>query len=191
MLHSSMVDLSRSCCPTISYRPIRTSDLEVLEKIHGDLFPIRSDDLIICKLCDFSRYEPEFFHNVVNGHGIVSWGAVDRSRPNGQSDELIGFVTVRIVLAKESEIEDLLRLDMSRADQTLVYILTLGVVDSYRNFGIGEGELVTLLVTCARSGFKSMAARLWKNDGRKVSKWLRCKEPGGLLPTTQNKSPHN
>ncbi|KAK2972871.1 hypothetical protein RJ640_028399 [Escallonia rubra] len=138
MLHSSMVDLRRSRRPTISYRPIRTSDLEVLEKIHGDLFPIRSDDLIICNL-----------------------------------------------------IEDLLRLDMSRADQTLVYILTLGVVDSYRNFGIGEGELVTLLVTCARSGFKSMAARLWKNDGRKVSKWLRCKEPGGLLPTTQNKSPHN
>lgn len=34
----------------------------------------------------------------------MSWAAVDRSRPNGQSDELIGFVTARIVLARESEV---------------------------------------------------------------------------------------
>lgn len=34
----------------------------------------------------------------------MSWGAVDQSRPNEQSDELIGFVTVRIVPAKESEV---------------------------------------------------------------------------------------
>lgn len=50
------------------------------------------------------RYESEFFQNVVNGREIVSWAAVDRSRPNGQSDELIGFITARIVLAKESEV---------------------------------------------------------------------------------------
>ena len=53
---------------------------------------------------DFHRYESEFFHNVVNGHDIVSWGAIDRNRPNGQSEELIGFVTARIVLAKDSEV---------------------------------------------------------------------------------------
>jgi hypothetical protein len=50
------------------------------------------------------RYESEFFQNVVNGREIVSWAAVDRSRPNGKSDELVGFVTARIVLAKESEV---------------------------------------------------------------------------------------
>lgn len=117
-----MMNLSASRHPTISYRPIQPTDLEVLVKIHGDLFPI--------------RYEIEFFHNVVHGRDIVSWGAVDRNRPNGESDELIGFVTARIVMAKESEIEDMLRFDKSRSDQTLVYILTLGVVESYRNFGI-------------------------------------------------------
>lgn len=53
---------------------------------------------------DFFRYESEFFQNVVNGRDIVSWAAVDRNRSNGQSDELIGFVTARIVLAKESEV---------------------------------------------------------------------------------------
>lgn len=50
------------------------------------------------------RYESEFFQNVVNGREIVSWAAVDRSQPNGQTDELIGFITARIVLAKESEV---------------------------------------------------------------------------------------
>ncbi|XP_057970063.1 histone acetyltransferase MCC1 isoform X1 [Malania oleifera] len=119
-----MVDLKASHGPTISYRPIRPSDREVLEQIHGDIFPI--------------RYEAEFFQNVVNGRDIVSWGAVDRSRSNGQSDELIGFVTARIVLAKESEIGDMLRYDSVKSDQTLVYILTLGVVESYRNLGIAS-----------------------------------------------------
>ncbi|KAJ4828106.1 Histone acetyltransferase mcc1 [Turnera subulata] len=128
--------------PTIRYRPIQPSDLEILEKIHADVFPI--------------RYESEFFQNVVNERDIVSWAAVDCSRPNDNNNELIGFVTARIVLAKESEvgllrfkegttmvpqapaaqIGDLLRYDPSRPDQTLVYILTLGVVEAYRNRGI-------------------------------------------------------
>lgn len=38
----------------------------------------------------------------------MSWGAVDSSRPDGQSDELIGFVIACVVLAKESEVGPLL-----------------------------------------------------------------------------------
>lgn len=41
------------------------------------------------------------------------------------------------------QITDLIRYDSSRSDQTLVYILTLGVVESYRNFGIGRCLLLT------------------------------------------------
>lgn len=59
-------------------------------------------------IIDLFRYESEFFKSVVNGREIVSWAAVDRSRPNVQSDELVGFVTARIVLAKESEVSPLL-----------------------------------------------------------------------------------
>ncbi|XP_077234962.1 histone acetyltransferase MCC1-like [Tasmannia lanceolata] len=123
-------------CPTIVYRPIRPSDLEVLEQIHATLFPI--------------RYESEFFLNVVNGQDIVSWAAVDTSRPDSQSDELIGFVTARVVIAKESDIGDLLGYDSSRADQTLVYILTLGVVGPYRNRGIAS-SLVREVIKYASS----------------------------------------
>ncbi|KAL6508206.1 Histone acetyltransferase mcc1 [Orobanche hederae] len=166
-----MVNLKAPCRPIIAYRTIRPSDFMILQKIHGDLFPV--------------RYESDFFDNVVNGRDIVSWGAVDHSRPNAESDELIGFVTARIVLARESEIEDLLSFDSSKTDQTLVYILTLGVVDFYRNLGVVE--LVTLMVTYAKSGFKSMTSKLWKNEERKMSKRSKCKEPSSLLPTVQNK----
>ncbi|KAK1326885.1 hypothetical protein QJS10_CPA01g02944 [Acorus calamus] len=121
-VESSMLDAKAPHCPNIVYRPIRPSDLEVLEQIHAALFPI--------------RYEMEFFLSVVNGHDIVSWAAVDTNRPDSQSDELIGFVTARVVSAKESEIGDMLRQNPSRKDETLVYILTLGVVKPYRNHGI-------------------------------------------------------
>nr|XP_004235338.1 histone acetyltransferase MCC1 isoform X1 [Solanum lycopersicum] len=268
-----MLNLKLSHNPLIQYRPIRTSDLEVLEKIHGDLFPI--------------RYESEFFQNVVNGRDIVSWGAVDRNRPNEQSDELIGFVTARTVLAKDSDIEEFLRYDSSRSEQTLIYILTLGVADSYRNLGIASSlirevikyasniptcravylhvisynnpaiylykkmsfqcvrrlsafyfindqhydaylfiyyvnggrspcspffqledllerplsksavanswasiflrELIKLIVTGAKSGYRMVAAKLWRKEDRKPSKWSKCKESGSLLPTKHNK----
>ena len=54
--------------------------------------------------CISFRYESEFFQNVVNGGDILSWAAVDRSRPDGLSDELIGFVTAKIGPAKETEV---------------------------------------------------------------------------------------
>ena len=42
--------------------------------------------------------------NVVHGRDIVSWGAVDRNRSDGLSDQLIGFVTARLVMAKGSDV---------------------------------------------------------------------------------------
>ncbi|RRT72570.1 hypothetical protein BHE74_00013738 [Ensete ventricosum] len=117
--------------PTIIYRPIQPSDLEVLEQIHLALFPI--------------RYERDFFLNVVHGHGIVSWAAVD-----GQNDELVGFITTRLILARESEIADLLRHRSSRKELMLVYILTLGVVEHYRNYGIAT-SLVREVIKYASS----------------------------------------
>ena len=53
------------------------------------------------------RYESEFFMNVVHGRGIISWAAVDTSRSDSQCDELIGFVTARIVAAADGEVSAL------------------------------------------------------------------------------------
>uniref|UniRef100_A0A7N0UAC5 N-alpha-acetyltransferase 60 n=1 Tax=Kalanchoe fedtschenkoi TaxID=63787 RepID=A0A7N0UAC5_KALFE len=117
-----MVDPKALQYPTISFRPILPSDRQVLEKIHSDVFPI--------------RYESEFFQNVVDGRDVISWAAVDRNRSDGLDDELIGFVTARIILSRDSEIEDLLR--PSGSEQALLYILTLGVVEEYRNRGIAS-----------------------------------------------------
>lgn len=89
---SSMEDAGISLCPSIHYRPINPNDLDRLEQIHRDIFPI--------------KYESEFFQSVVNGVDTVSWAAVDRSRPDDHSDELIGFVTAKFVLAKDSELAD-------------------------------------------------------------------------------------
>ncbi|XP_062222355.1 histone acetyltransferase MCC1 isoform X2 [Phragmites australis] len=166
-----MLDPRSEIYPTIEYRPIQPSDLEALEKIHLALFPIRFLVLaIIISLTSkfletiasyapcsclyrygvVHMYEREFFMNVVNGHGTVSWGAVDTSRSDDHRDEIIGFVTTRMIVAKDSEIEDLFRYNSSRKDLTLVYILTLGVVDSYRNLGIAS-SLVREVIKYAAS----------------------------------------
>lgn len=50
------------------------------------------------------RYETEFFINVVHGRGIISWAAVDRSRSDSHCDEIIGFVTARVIAASEGEV---------------------------------------------------------------------------------------
>lgn len=249
MLQYSMLGRKTSRRPSIAYRPITPSDLDILEQLHTDLFPI--------------RYESEFFHNVVNRRDIVSWGAVDRSRPNAQSDELIGFVTAKIVLVRESEINDFLRCDTSRSDQTLLYILTLGVVEAYRNFGIASAlirevtryartiqtcravylhvisyntpaiylykkmsfkcvrrlygfylidgrhydaylflfyinggrspcsplELAIGAVNYLRTGFKSVAGKIWRYDERKAWRGTKCKESCGLITPHSKRNP--
>ncbi|XP_020247730.1 histone acetyltransferase MCC1-like isoform X2 [Asparagus officinalis] len=117
-----MLDSKTIHFPTIIYRPMQPSDLDALEQIHAALFPI--------------SYERQFFLNVVNEHGIVSWAAVVVNELDGRGDELVGFVTTRTVGARDSEVDDFLLYDISRKDATLVYILTLGVAEHYRNLGI-------------------------------------------------------
>ncbi|XLS57857.1 hypothetical protein HN51_007612 [Arachis hypogaea] len=124
----------------IKYRSIQPSDEHTLQRIHDQLFPI--------------RYESKFYQDVANGRGTESWGAVDVSRSDGQSDELIGFVTTRIVPAAEVEVNYVNYLkhvmkkivsihgnDLAKSDETLVHVLTLGVVKEYRHHGIASDLL--------------------------------------------------
>ncbi|KAJ7519348.1 hypothetical protein O6H91_20G035200 [Diphasiastrum complanatum] len=117
--------------PAIVYRPIRPSDLEVLREIHEALFPI--------------KYEMDFFLNVVHGRGILSWAAIDTSRSDCQGDELVGFVTARVVKVTESEEADLLGYEVFNMERTLIYVLTLGVVKSYRHHGIASALILEVI----------------------------------------------
>eukprot|EP00246_Nothoceros_aenigmaticus_P018622 TRINITY_DN981_c0_g1_i2.p1 TRINITY_DN981_c0_g1~~TRINITY_DN981_c0_g1_i2.p1 ORF type:complete len:261 (+),score=30.99 TRINITY_DN981_c0_g1_i2:308-1090(+) len=116
--------LTIKLAPEISYRPILPSDLEVLKDIHEALFPI--------------KYESEFFTNVVHGLGIISWAAVDRNRSDANREELVGFVTARTMTATEAEEADMLGYEYGNTGRTLIYILTLGVIRQYRNYGIAS-----------------------------------------------------
>lgn len=117
--------------PVISYRSIRPSDLDVLRELHEALFPV--------------KYEAEFFLNVVHGHGIISWAAVDTSRAGLQHDEIIGFVTTRVVSTGEIDTMGMLGYELAKTDKNLVYILTLGVIKSYRNLGIASSLIHRVL----------------------------------------------
>lgn len=114
-------------CSNVLYRKIRPSDLSVLQEMHEALFPI--------------KYETEFFINVVHGRGIISWAAVDRSRSDSHCDEIIGFVTARVIAASEGEELDMLGYEISKTERSLIYILTLGVIQPYRNSGIASALL--------------------------------------------------
>ncbi|GBG66202.1 hypothetical protein CBR_g57081 [Chara braunii] len=112
---------------SIDYRPIMPSDLEDLQRMHEELFPI--------------RYESDFFLNVVHSRGIISWAAVDLNASGLQGGKIVGFVTARVVSAKESEAADLLGYELSPSEKSLVYVLTLGVAKPYRNLGLGRRHL--------------------------------------------------
>ncbi|XP_071712051.1 histone acetyltransferase MCC1-like isoform X2 [Rutidosis leptorrhynchoides] len=207
-----MMNLRAPRHPSIFYRPIEPSDLEVLVKIHGDLFPI--------------RYEIEFFHNVVHGRDIVSWGAVDRNRPDGQNDELIGFVTARIIMAKEttSLIREVIKFGSSMPNGRAVYLHVISYNNSaihlyqkmsfhcvrrlhdfyyingrhydaylfiyYVNGGrspCSPLELVTLLMTYIRRGLKLVSARVWKKGEKNgPPKRVKYRDKGSLLPKTES-----
>ncbi|XP_063944864.1 histone acetyltransferase MCC1 isoform X3 [Daucus carota subsp. sativus] len=199
-----MVNLYKPPCASIFYRPIRPSDLQLLEKLHADLFPI--------------RYESEFYLNVVHGRDIVSWGAVDRNRSDGLSDQLIGFVTARLVMAKGSDCVRRLHAFYFINGQHYDSYLFIYYVNGGRSpcsplcvsrktletqkitFSGGQlpfplpkkaiswqRELATIFIAYIRCGFKAAASKLWRKKDKKVPVWMKCKESSGLLPTTQNK----
>ncbi|KAI5066534.1 hypothetical protein GOP47_0019158 [Adiantum capillus-veneris] len=128
---SSAVSWLPRHAPEIAYRPIRPSDLDVLRELHDALFPI--------------KYDADFFSSVVYGHGIISWAAVDTSRAGLLHDEIVGFVTTRVVSTAEIDTTGMLGYELGTSEKDLVYILTIGVIKSYRNKGIATSLIHRVL----------------------------------------------
>ncbi|MCO5613046.1 hypothetical protein L7F22_067320 [Adiantum nelumboides] len=128
---SSAVSWLPGHSPKIAYRPIRPSDLDVLRELHEALFPV--------------KYDADFFLSVVYGHGIISWAAVDTSRAGPLQDELVGFVTTRVVSTAEIDTTGMLGYELVTSEKDLVYILTIGVTKSYRNKGIATSLIHRVL----------------------------------------------
>ena len=66
----------------------------------------------------------------------------------GYQEELIGFITARICLLHECNPTDRALLNLNSAsldDQSVLYILTLGVLESVRQQGIGSALLRIVL----------------------------------------------
>lgn len=117
--------------PKIAYRPIRPSDLDVLIELHEALFPV--------------KYDFDFFLSVVHGYGIISWAAVDTSRAGLLDDEIVGFVTTRVVSTEEIDTSGMLGYELEKSAKDLVYIMTLGVIKSYRKMGIASSLIQRVL----------------------------------------------
>ncbi|XP_031380143.1 histone acetyltransferase MCC1-like isoform X1 [Punica granatum] len=115
----------------ISYRPVQLSDLEALLQLHNDVFP--------------TRCESESFQNAVIGHNAFSWVAVDHNRGDGKDDRVIGFVSAHMLPAKESEVADSLISGSSDPQQSVIFILMLGVTETYRKLGIATRLLHEVL----------------------------------------------
>ncbi|CAH8259100.1 unnamed protein product [Arabidopsis lyrata] len=177
-----MEDPRISLFPSIYYRPIKPNDLDRLEQIHRDIFPI--------------KYESEFFQCVVNGVDIISWAAVDRSRPDHHCDELIGFVTARgvylHVIAHNNAAICLYKRLMFRCVRRLhgFYLIKRQHFDAFLFVYFINGsrtpcsplEVAMFVVNYMKSGIKLVASKL-VNREEKGLKWLICKDTDCVLPS--------
>ncbi|XP_057758396.1 histone acetyltransferase MCC1-like isoform X1 [Arachis stenosperma] len=120
--------------PGIRLRPLLLSDLATLLDIHDKIFPHGNEDP--------SLFYEQMLSNEDSDDKMMTLGAVDSSRPDDKSDEIIGYVvTTKIVNASDSEIADNIVAAGESSDKldnkSLVYVMWLGVLEAYRNRGIG------------------------------------------------------
>ncbi|MED6218054.1 hypothetical protein PIB30_023435 [Stylosanthes scabra] len=123
--------------PEIRFRPLRLSDLETLELIHAKIFPYGYND-------DPSEVYKQVLSSEEEGdesRNTMTLGAVDSSRPDDERDQIIGYVVTTNVLASHSEIANNIVVGgeplSENSENVLVYVMWLGVLEAYRNRGIG------------------------------------------------------
>jgi len=113
-----------------------------MQQLHTECFPI--------------TYEKEFYSNSVYGRGVYSCAAVysphDVMEPlpnaiagqRARNEQIVGIITASVI--RESDCDDAHVLGFSLWERTVMYILTLGVLNPYRRHGVAKVLLQQLLV---------------------------------------------
>lgn len=120
------------------FRSVKTSDQDQLKAIHDELFPV--------------KYSDRFFTEAVNGRGLKGGDlftlmAVKEDAKSGH-DTIVGFLMGQFLLS--SNCDDAFDLfEGGEQSKEVFYILTLGLVRSYRRCGLGS-ELVNRSIAYAR-----------------------------------------
>ncbi|KAK9823261.1 hypothetical protein WJX72_001435 [[Myrmecia] bisecta] len=132
---------------SLTYRPLCPEDYHELREAHQELFPI--------------NYDEGFYYRAVNSlDGIYSWAAFTRTTVARQEKvTLVGFVTARLVHLHSCDASDrgLMGLSSRLMDQELVvYILTLGVVNGYRQMGVASQLVNLVLGTAGEKGVRAV-----------------------------------
>ena len=136
----------------ISLRKLVPNDIGAMKFLHEALFPI--------------DYGDDFYERAGDGDGILGYAAVlpqgdslerypdDQTVFVGNNEQLVGFITTRKVAVKEiSTDRRLIGVEDSRYDNAaLLYILTLGVAEAFRNQGIASKLLLHIERQAARLG---------------------------------------
>ena len=138
--------------PSVAHRRLIENDLGALKYLHDALFPI--------------NYHESFFIRAVRGDGIIGWAAVlpqteaserfpDATTVFVGNEQFVGFITGREFGLHEIPATDrrLLGLEGPEHDDSMIlYILTLGVAESFRKHGIATSLLKRMEAHAAQSG---------------------------------------
>ena len=138
---------------SIVHRKLAEADIGALQHLHRHLFPI--------------DYDQSFFSRAALGDGILGYAAVapfTQAAPEGIPDDttvfvgneqLVGFITAKELRVREIPISDRQLLGLAGSeydDAALMYILTLGVAESFRKQGIARGLLERVEAAAAKAG---------------------------------------
>jgi hypothetical protein len=108
----------------IQFRSIKESDLNQLQKLHNEFFPV--------------QYSPKFFSDSVKGIGIggrslfTSIAFVD----NSGAEDIVGFLFAQFSRYSDTQDADNI-FDPTNCSDEVCYILTLGMTKPYRRCGLG------------------------------------------------------
>ena len=117
----------------LSYRAVVPSDFEQLKQLHELFFPVRYNDSFYTDSCNSIGIngEPLFTVMVTSTKDI----------PAGEPPALVGFVLAQFMDPSLCGEEDMFNSYFYSSPSTVLYILTIGVLEQHRGHGLGTNLL--------------------------------------------------